>query len=357
LGYDPSGRLYETSGGGATTRFLYDGGQAIGEYNTSGTLLRRYVPGPGLDDALAWYEGAGTSDRRWFVQDERGSVAAVADASGAALARNSYDEYGQRGASNLGRFQFTGQMWLPEAGVYHYRARAYSPTLGRFLQTDPILHSGGMNLYAYVHNDPLNFTDPWGLMSDAEFAAWCRSHPDECITVTAERPRRGDREIPQDLGAILDDYDTPYGWTDRLDTDGDGFVEIAENTPEAHECARAAQLLANINATIAGLDFQIRTANDANNFATGAATLDMGLRHWDTVLGGAVQRDLGVELGRGASPDLVTRARAAAGIGRIAGAIAVRQLFGAASSRFSAARSSLIAQREDLRVAAAAAGC
>jgi RHS repeat-associated protein len=183
LGYDPSGRLYETSGGGATTRFLYDGAQAIGEYNSSGTLLRRYVPGPGLDDALAWYEGAGTSDRRWFVQDERGSVAAVADASGAALIRNTYDEFGQRGASNLGRFQFTGQMWLPEAGVYHYRARAYSPALGRFLQTDPISHSGGMNLYAYVHNDPINFTDPWGLQ-DGEVTTG-----DDVVVTGARLPR------------------------------------------------------------------------------------------------------------------------------------------------------------------------
>jgi RHS repeat-associated protein len=83
-------------------------------------------------------------------------VAAVADASGAALMRNTYDEFGQRGAANLGRFQFTGQMWLSEANVYHYRARAYSPTLGRFLQTDPISHSGGMNLYACVGNVDAN---------------------------------------------------------------------------------------------------------------------------------------------------------------------------------------------------------
>jgi RHS repeat-associated protein len=88
--------------------------------------------------------------------------------SGAATTINTYDEYGVRGAANAGRFQFTGQMWLPEVGLYHYRARAYSPTLGRFLQADPILYAGGMNLYAYVGNDPLNWVDPLGLQEEVE---------------------------------------------------------------------------------------------------------------------------------------------------------------------------------------------
>jgi len=116
------------------------------------------VFGPGADEALVWYEGAGTSDRRFLIADERGSVVAWTGAAGVTI--NSYDEYGQPGPSNSGRFGYTGQAWLPEAQLNHFKARAYLPALGRFAQTDPIGFGGGMNLHAYVGNDPVNFTDP-----------------------------------------------------------------------------------------------------------------------------------------------------------------------------------------------------
>jgi RHS repeat-associated protein len=126
-------------------------------------VLRRYVPGPGVDEPLVWYEGAGTAARRWLHGDERGSVVAVSDGAGAMLGLNRYDEYGIPQGSNVGRFQYTGQAWLPELGMYHYKARTYSPTLGRFMQTDPIGYGDGLNWYNHVGGDPVNFADPSGL--------------------------------------------------------------------------------------------------------------------------------------------------------------------------------------------------
>jgi RHS repeat-associated protein len=138
----------------------------ITEASVTGGLARRYVFGPAVDEPLVWYEGTSTTTKRYLDADERGSVIRVTDGSGATLAINSYDEYGAPTTSNstyAGRFRYTGQAIVPELGMYYYKARFYSSTLGRFMQPDPIAYDDGINMYNYVHADPVNAVDPSGL--------------------------------------------------------------------------------------------------------------------------------------------------------------------------------------------------
>jgi RHS repeat-associated protein len=159
LAYDPLGRLQTTTASSVSTTYLYDGDRLSAEYNSSGTLLRRYVHGPGVDEPLVWYEGSGLTDRRYLVTDNQGTVIAE---DGAAVVRYMYGPYGEPNAWSGSRFRYTGQIALPEVQLYHYKARVYDPVLGRFLQTDPVGYKDEINLYTIVHNDPLNHADPNG---------------------------------------------------------------------------------------------------------------------------------------------------------------------------------------------------
>src|SRR5207237_8061376 len=112
-------------------------------------------------------DAAGT---RTFLTDALGSTAAMADATGTVQTSYTYEPFGKptaTGATDANPLQFTGRE-NDGTGLQYNRARYYSPTLQRFISQDPIGLAGGDNLYAYVGNSPMKFSDPSGLQDGPE---------------------------------------------------------------------------------------------------------------------------------------------------------------------------------------------
>lgn len=92
-----------------------------------------------------------------------GSIVATSDNTGAVSNKNLYGPFGEITTLAGTTFGFTGQRYDAELGLYYFKNRYYSPTLGRFLQPDPIGYTGEeLNIYGYAANSPLKYTDPTG---------------------------------------------------------------------------------------------------------------------------------------------------------------------------------------------------
>jgi RHS repeat-associated protein len=164
--YDPSGRrIAKVFDDVTTVKYVYDGDNIIAEYDGEDTLVRKFIHGPGIDEPIAMIDVEDGSTPYYYHYDGLGSVVALTDASGDTVEVYEYSVFGQvasSDANNPNPFMFTGREFDKETGLYFYRARYYNPTVGRFLQTDPV--GQGMNWYAYCGNNSANCVDPSGMI-------------------------------------------------------------------------------------------------------------------------------------------------------------------------------------------------
>ncbi|WP_323864377.1 RHS repeat-associated core domain-containing protein [Xenorhabdus cabanillasii] len=135
----------------------------------SGDASDIYIYGAGLDEVVA---DITTRGHNFYFQDTLGSTLALTNAKGEVIEKHGYTAYGvESGSGNdNAAFRFAGRRIDPETGLSYNRARYYSPILGRFLQTDPAGTEGGLNLYAYTGNEPVNLIDPTGQWAEASIS-------------------------------------------------------------------------------------------------------------------------------------------------------------------------------------------
>jgi RHS repeat-associated protein len=150
-----------------TERMVYDKDNIALTFDGQGTQTHRYLFGPGVDQVLA--DETQTSVN-WALVDNQGTVRDVIDSNGVVLNHLTYDSFGNVTSEtnpNVDfRYAYTGRERDEETGLNYYRARYYDPTNGRFMSEDPIsFGAGDGNLYRYVSNSPINFTDPSGLLT------------------------------------------------------------------------------------------------------------------------------------------------------------------------------------------------
>lgn len=163
-----------------TIRYAYDGDRIIAEYDGNDVLLRKFIYGPGIDEPICLLEVADNNAVYYYHFDGLGSVVALSDVNSVLVERYTYDVFGRpaiRDANGTeiaeGAFAnpylFTGRAYDAETGLYYYRARYYDYATGRFLQPDRIGYGDGLNLYAYVGNNPVMFGDAYGLCKGGGF--------------------------------------------------------------------------------------------------------------------------------------------------------------------------------------------
>ena len=168
--YDVYGDRIEEDASGSNlltqvTRFAYDGQNVWADLDGNNNLVMRRLFLVSVDSVTARITASGTA--AWYLVDRLGSAGVIADSTGAAIDRITYDGYGniiaETNPSASDRYLFTGREFDRVTGLQYNRARYYDPSTGRWTTEDPIGFAGGdTNLYRYVEDNPTDLTDPTG---------------------------------------------------------------------------------------------------------------------------------------------------------------------------------------------------
>lgn len=165
--YSADGLRYKKSSTeGPTIQYQYNlAGQVISESNASNAVQANYIRG----DRLLAKKETGNNKVYYYLYNGHGDVVMMVDAAGTVANKYQYDEWGNLTTNSetvKNSFKYAGEVYDEETGLYYLRARYYDPSMGRFINEDTyegnIKNPLSLNLYSYVYNNPLIYSDPTG---------------------------------------------------------------------------------------------------------------------------------------------------------------------------------------------------
>jgi len=179
LTYDGDGNLASKTVGGFTTRYLIDemnptGYAQVVEEVADGQVERQYTYGNMIISQRQRMAGVWVPS--FYSTDGHTSVRQLTNQSGAVTDTYTYDAFGNlisQTGTTPNVYLYAGERFDPDLGLYHLRARAYDTDRGRFTSVDPfpgyVDEPMSLHKYLYANADPVNFIDPLGLSTLAEY--------------------------------------------------------------------------------------------------------------------------------------------------------------------------------------------
>ena len=157
------------------THTIYDGTTPVQDRDSNNTVQVTYTRGSDLSGDFGSAGGIGgllartdANGSTFYHADGSGNITSLIDGNQNIVARYEYDGFGRLigkwgKLADANEMQFSSMSRNLQSGLTLYPARAYEPNFGRWLNRDPIGEVGGLNLYGFVGNSPVNFVDPDGL--------------------------------------------------------------------------------------------------------------------------------------------------------------------------------------------------
>jgi RHS repeat-associated protein len=156
---------------GIETIFHYDfDGNIIAESEADGSMTAEYLY---VDQSRMAVVDSSTGKLYFYHNNYLGTPIMMTDDTGTVVWEGDYRPFGEASvnpkSSVVNNFRFSGQYSDEETGLHYNYHRYYDPTTGRYLTPDPIGLEGGINLFVYSENNPINLVDPWGLFKASPF--------------------------------------------------------------------------------------------------------------------------------------------------------------------------------------------